>query len=61
MLMAVFYAFVESGCVALLTELVGMTFLYRNEVDGLIVLAILGQITVRHSTSSSLLLLKESI
>ena len=47
MMSMTFYAFVESGCVALFSELAAITLLYHNEVDGLIILAVLGQITVR--------------
>ena len=53
-----FYAFVESGCVALFSELAAITLLYHNEVDGLIILAVLGQIIVRFNLLPRKLLLR---
>ena len=44
--MMVFYASIESGCLALATELVALVFLYRNPIAGGIVLNVLGQVTV---------------
>ncbi|VDB89995.1 unnamed protein product [Peniophora sp. CBMAI 1063] len=44
-LQTLFYAFVEAGCLSLITELFMIGFLYRNWAVALVFLAVLGQIS----------------
>ncbi|KZV68740.1 hypothetical protein PENSPDRAFT_753894 [Peniophora sp. CONT] len=53
-----FYAVVESGCLALAIELVGVVLDYRNQLNGLVVLAILGQSS---GFSAMAIILRESL
>ena len=46
-----FHAFVESGCLSLVTELVAVAFDYYDRTRALILLAALGQIMVKFSVS----------
>ncbi|VDC05112.1 unnamed protein product [Peniophora sp. CBMAI 1063] len=54
--LAIWHALIESGSLALVTELVGLVFLYRNLGDGIIVIITLGQIT---ALSSLAIILRE--
>lgn len=54
LLLMLFYVLVESGCLVLVTELVGTVFNYRDQVDALVVIAIVGQLSVGFESSSSI-------
>ena len=43
---SLFYVFIDSGCLALLTELFGIAFLYHDPTVSLVLLAVLGQLSV---------------
>ena len=43
----IFWACVDSGCLAMITELIAIIFLYRNPAVALVLVAVLAQVSVR--------------